>query len=163
MNLAQTIDLYAGGPGSGCDPDVAQSHGEKCGRPSGTGEGTGNAKSGDLAQFKALKNQWASLNNDLLEHLDNPNSTEARALMESMRDVSKKINNLNLDTGALEDIGLPGGPKDILVVGAGPGGLATSVMGATDGLDTMFVDSNTIVGGQAKFSSRIENYTGFPI
>ena len=45
--------------------------------------------------------------------------------------------------------------------GAGPGGLAAAVYGASEGLDTMLLDA-VAVGGQAAASSRIENYLGFP-
>jgi thioredoxin reductase (NADPH) len=50
---------------------------------------------------------------------------------------------------------------DLLVVGAGPSGLAASVYGASEGLDTITVDA-VAAGGQAGTSSRIENYLGFP-
>jgi thioredoxin reductase (NADPH) len=50
---------------------------------------------------------------------------------------------------------------DVVVVGAGPAGLAAAVYGASEGLDTVVLDSRT-VGGQAGTSSRIENYVGFP-
>jgi thioredoxin reductase (NADPH) len=50
---------------------------------------------------------------------------------------------------------------DVVVVGAGPGGLAAAVYGASEGLDTMLLDAEA-VGGQAAASSRIENYLGFP-
>jgi thioredoxin reductase (NADPH) len=50
---------------------------------------------------------------------------------------------------------------DVIVVGAGPGGLAAAVYGASEGLETMLMDS-VAVGGQAAASSRIENYLGFP-
>jgi len=50
---------------------------------------------------------------------------------------------------------------DLLVVGAGPGGLAASVYGASEGLDTLLVEA-VVPGGQAGTSSRIENYLGFP-
>ncbi|HWW09530.1 MAG TPA: FAD-dependent oxidoreductase [Candidatus Acidoferrales bacterium] len=50
---------------------------------------------------------------------------------------------------------------DLLVVGAGPAGLAASVYGASEGLNTLAID-NIAVGGQAGTSSRIENYLGFP-
>ena len=50
---------------------------------------------------------------------------------------------------------------DVVVVGAGPAGLAAAVYGASEGLDTLVVD-RTGVGGQAGTSSRIENYVGFP-
>lgn len=50
---------------------------------------------------------------------------------------------------------------DLLVVGAGPGGLAAAVYGASEGLSTVVLDA-TATGGQAGTSSRIENYLGFP-
>jgi thioredoxin reductase (NADPH) len=50
---------------------------------------------------------------------------------------------------------------DLLVVGAGPGGLGAAVYGASEGLDTLVLDS-TALGGQAGWSRRIENYLGFP-
>jgi thioredoxin reductase (NADPH) len=50
---------------------------------------------------------------------------------------------------------------DLLVVGAGPAGLAAAVYGASEGLDTLVVES-TALGGQAGSSRRIENYLGFP-
>jgi len=50
---------------------------------------------------------------------------------------------------------------DLVVVGGGPAGLAAAVYGASEGLDTVLVES-VAVGGQAAASSRIENYLGFP-
>jgi thioredoxin reductase (NADPH) len=50
---------------------------------------------------------------------------------------------------------------DLLVVGAGPAGLAASVYGASEGLNTVTVDA-VAAGGQAGTSTRIENYLGFP-
>ena len=50
---------------------------------------------------------------------------------------------------------------DLLVVGAGPAGLAASVYGASEGLSVLAVE-DTAIGGQAGTSSRIENYLGFP-
>jgi thioredoxin reductase (NADPH) len=50
---------------------------------------------------------------------------------------------------------------DLLVVGAGPAGLAAAVYGASEGLTTAVLDSNS-PGGQAGSSMRIENYLGFP-
>jgi thioredoxin reductase (NADPH) len=51
---------------------------------------------------------------------------------------------------------------DLLIVGAGPAGLAAGVYGASEGLDTLVVDASG-PGGQAGTSSRIENYMGFPL
>ena len=50
---------------------------------------------------------------------------------------------------------------DVVIVGAGPAGLAAAVYGASEGLKTLLVD-RVGVGGQAGTSSRIENYVGFP-
>lgn len=50
---------------------------------------------------------------------------------------------------------------DLLVVGAGPSGLAASVYGASEGLRTVTLEA-VAPGGQAGTSSRIENYLGFP-
>ena len=51
---------------------------------------------------------------------------------------------------------------DLIVVGAGPSGLAAAVYGASEGLNVLVVESNA-PGGQAGASSRIENYLGFPM
>ena len=61
-------------------------------------------------------------------------------------------------------IGLELAPReevDLLVVGAGPAGLAAAVYGASEGLNTLVVES-TALGGQAGSSRRIVNYLGFP-
>jgi thioredoxin reductase (NADPH) len=50
---------------------------------------------------------------------------------------------------------------DLIVVGAGPSGLAAAVYGASEGLTTVVLDA-VATGGQAATSSRIENYLGFP-
>jgi thioredoxin reductase (NADPH) len=55
-----------------------------------------------------------------------------------------------------------GGVYDLIVVGAGPAGLAAAVYGASEGLNVLVVEGNA-PGGQAGSSSRIENYLGFPM
>ncbi|GAA4031719.1 FAD-dependent oxidoreductase [Hymenobacter glaciei] len=50
---------------------------------------------------------------------------------------------------------------DVVVIGAGPSGLAAAVYGASEGLKTLIIERMT-PGGQAGSSSRIENYLGFP-
>ncbi|HKD80621.1 MAG TPA: FAD-dependent oxidoreductase, partial [Candidatus Angelobacter sp.] len=50
---------------------------------------------------------------------------------------------------------------DLVIVGAGPAGLASAVYGASEGLDVLVVETYS-PGGQASSSSRIENYLGFP-
>jgi thioredoxin reductase (NADPH) len=91
-----------------------------------------------------------------------------------------------LDTASLPLVRLPGGTElrgpstgevsralgigrelatreevDLLVVGGGPAGLGAAVYGASEGLETLVVES-TALGGQAGSSRRIENYLGFP-
>ncbi len=51
--------------------------------------------------------------------------------------------------------------RDLIVVGAGPAGLAAAVYGASEGLDVLVLETGT-PGGQAGSSSKIENYLGFP-
>jgi thioredoxin reductase (NADPH) len=51
--------------------------------------------------------------------------------------------------------------RDVIIVGAGPAGLAAAVYAASEGLDVLVLE-DTAPGGQAGSSSRIENYLGFP-
>jgi len=51
--------------------------------------------------------------------------------------------------------------RDLVIVGAGPAGLAAAVYGASEGLDTLLIELEA-PGGQAGSSSKIENYLGFP-
>jgi thioredoxin reductase (NADPH) len=52
--------------------------------------------------------------------------------------------------------------RDVVIVGAGPSGLAAAVYGASEGLDVLVIEADS-PGGQAGSSSRIENYLGFPM
>jgi thioredoxin reductase (NADPH) len=61
---------------------------------------------------------------------------------------------IGLELGQREEV-------DLLVVGGGPAGLGAAVYGASEGLDTLVIES-TVLGGQAGASRRIENYLGFP-
>lgn len=51
--------------------------------------------------------------------------------------------------------------RDIIIIGAGPAGLAAAVYAASEGLDALMIEA-TAPGGQAGSSSKIENYLGFP-
>ena len=51
--------------------------------------------------------------------------------------------------------------RDLVIVGAGPSGLAAAVYAASEGLNVLVIESH-VPGGQAGSSSRIENYLGFP-
>jgi thioredoxin reductase (NADPH) len=69
------------------------------------------------------------------------------------------------NTELAEFLGLRAAPSraayDLVVVGAGPGGLAAAVYAASEGLSTVVLDA-LATGGQAATSSQIENYLGFP-
>jgi thioredoxin reductase (NADPH) len=76
--------------------------------------------------------------------------------------VSRNPTNLELaDSLHLRAPVSPAQTCDTIVVGAGPAGLGAAVYAASEGLDTVLVDS-VAPGGQASTSSRIENYLGFP-
>lgn len=64
------------------------------------------------------------------------------------------------ELGLIEQID-PDRVHDVIVVGAGPAGLAAAVYGASEGLDTLMIEA-IAPGGQAGTSSKIENYLGFP-
>lgn len=51
--------------------------------------------------------------------------------------------------------------RDLIIIGAGPSGLAAAVYGASEGLDILMLETSS-PGGQAGSSSKIENYLGFP-
>ena len=59
------------------------------------------------------------------------------------------------------DVRPAGGIYDVVIVGAGPAGLAAAVYGASEGLRTALLEREAF-GGQAGTSSRIRNYLGFP-
>ncbi|TGE03810.1 FAD-dependent oxidoreductase [Hymenobacter fodinae] len=62
---------------------------------------------------------------------------------------------LGLPTAAQQEL------YDVVIIGAGPAGLAAAVYGASEGLKTLLIEKQSF-GGQAGSSSRIENYLGFP-
>jgi thioredoxin reductase (NADPH) len=73
-------------------------------------------------------------------------------------------NPTNVEVGRAIGIAAKGPPPDlcdVLVIGAGPAGLAAAVYAASEGLDTQGIEA-IATGGQAGTSARIENYLGFP-
>ncbi|MGC2060450.1 MAG: FAD-dependent oxidoreductase [Candidatus Sulfotelmatobacter sp.] len=56
----------------------------------------------------------------------------------------------------------PSEVRDLVIVGAGPSGLAAAVYAASEGLDVLVIEADS-PGGQAGSSSKIENYLGFPM
>jgi thioredoxin reductase (NADPH) len=107
--------------------------------------------------------------------LDIEQDKETKALVESVQNDSMKLPVIFFPDGTLmvepditsvaEKIGHKTKADhpfyDLIVVGAGPAGLAAAVYGASEGLHTLLIDKET-TGGQAGTSSRIENYLGFP-
>jgi thioredoxin reductase (NADPH) len=75
------------------------------------------------------------------------------------------VNPTNEELAAAAGLGdrpiVAGRTYDLIVIGAGPGGLAASVYGAAGGMSTCLLDA-VAIGGQAATSGRIENYLGFP-
>jgi thioredoxin reductase (NADPH) len=65
------------------------------------------------------------------------------------------------DQLGLDEVLDPNSIQDLVIVGAGPSGLAAAVYGASEGLSTVVIEG-VAPGGQAGTSSKIENYLGFP-
>ena len=107
--------------------------------------------------------------------LDIERDSETRTLVESLDEREGRLPVIFFPDGSTliepdistlaEKVGLQTRPSqpfyDVIIVGAGPAGLAAAVYGASEGLRTLLIDKET-TGGQAGTSSRIENYLGFP-
>lgn len=113
-------------------------------------------------QFNNLRGEWSATNRDLLPYAGDPNNPKAVAIIDKQIELTNEMHALNVDRGGPEGIGQPGGPRDVVVVGAGPAGLSAGVYGGTEGLDTLLVEASQGPGGQAGLSARIENTLGFP-
>jgi len=117
----------------------------------------------DAATYRQLKGRLTDLNAELLDYIDDKaRSPAALALIAEQQEIVKTISHLKADRGGLEGIKKPGGPRDVVVIGSGPGGMQAAIVAGTDGLDTLILDGNKEPGGQPKYSSRIENLSGYP-
>jgi thioredoxin reductase (NADPH) len=120
----------------------------------------------EFAARNRLAFHWIDLDNDsvaaaLLQTLGlEPRDTPVALLGGSSVLVNPSNSELAIVAG-ITDEPLSGSVFDLLVIGAGPAGLAAAVYGATEGLSTAMVDA-LATGGQASTTSRIENYLGFP-
>jgi thioredoxin reductase len=128
-----------------------------------TSKPTAESRSRDLARYHELSKEWATVNTALQEDLDHPESAATTAKLQRMNEIVKEMHSLDADPGGPEGRKLPGGPRDVVIVGAGPGGLSAAIAAGAEGLDTLLVEAGPEVGGQAKFSGRIENYPGYPV
>ncbi|MEK6253163.1 MAG: FAD-dependent oxidoreductase [Gemmatimonadales bacterium] len=109
------------------------------------------------------------------QFLDIERDAEARALVEHANEATYRLPVVFFPDGSvliepnLTEVAEKAGLRtqatrpfyDLIVVGAGPAGLAASVYGASEGLNTLLVERQT-PGGQAGTSAKIENYLGFP-
>ncbi len=115
--------------------------------------------SGNLVSY-----QWLDINNEEAKQLMQINHIEPKELPAIFFEDGTVIVNPQLIDVA-KRIGLNPEAKnevyDVVVIGAGPAGLAASVYGSSEGLKTLLIERNA-PGGQAGTSSRIENYLGFP-
>ncbi|MEU8804633.1 FAD-dependent oxidoreductase [Spirillospora sp. NPDC048819] len=120
----------------------------------------------DFAARNRLPHRWIDVEDDedaesLLMELGVPASETPVVILNGERVLRNPG-----DDELLRLLGLPPpapapSAHDMLVIGAGPAGLAAAVYGSSEGLDTMVVDA-IATGGQAGTSSKIENYLGFP-
>lgn len=107
--------------------------------------------------------------------LDIETDSEAKAMVEAVNQEKHSLPVVFFPDGTVlvnpdittlaEKVGLNTKAKqpyyDLIIIGAGPAGLASAVYGASEGLHTLLIDKDT-TGGQAGTSSLIENYLGFP-
>jgi thioredoxin reductase len=121
----------------------------------------GPADPGEMT-YRELRDEWAVLDQQLLPHAGDPDDPEAQQMMKRQIALTKALHHKHLDEGNPAGIGLPGEPHDVVIVGSGPAGLSAAIYGGSEGLDTLVVETQERIGGQAGLSSRIENYLGFP-
>jgi thioredoxin reductase (NADPH) len=118
----------------------------------------------DFASRNRLSYKWMDLEQDreaetILRRL-NISPEQTPVVIWKGRNVL--YNPSNAELASLMGLRTPAsGACDLLVVGAGPAGLAAAVYGASEGLSTVVFDA-VATGGQAATSSQIENYLGFP-
>src|SRR3569832_169031 len=139
----------------------------------------------DHEGIKIIGNQWSQKSHQVKEFLsgnlvpylwlDVQNNPDAEKYLASANATSETLPLVILKDGSFlidppiselaNRIGLKQKPAekvyDVLIIGAGPAGLAASVYGSCEGLKTLLIEKNN-PGGQASSSARIENYLGFP-
>ncbi len=100
---------------------------------------------------------------DLARELDLAGATVADLPLVTMPDGETLFHPSNVEVASRAGLKTTATGKayDVVVVGAGPSGLAAAVYGASEGLSTLLIEERA-PGGQAGQSSRIENYLGFP-
>ncbi len=124
-------------------------------------------KSHDIKDFltgNLIPYSWLDINTSSaseLMHLNKIDNTDLPVVIFEDGTILKKPERIDV----AKRIGLNPEAKnevyDVVVIGAGPAGLAASVYGSSEGLKTLLIERRA-PGGQAGTSSRIENYLGFP-
>ncbi|MBY3060326.1 FAD-dependent oxidoreductase [Rhizobium leguminosarum] len=140
------------------------------------GDNVGSVILGDAGSPETVRLRGLLTRNSYPHSLINVDGAEGRALVERLGVLPTDLPILICPNGTVmrhpsdaeAGVGLgivpdikPDTVYDVIVVGAGPAGLAAAVYAASEGLDVLVVDSRSF-GGQAGASSRIENYLGFP-
>ena len=135
---------------------------------------------------RVIGNRWSPRSNEIRDFLGRNFVPHQWLNVETDETAKQLLNSTGADAAALPIVVLPDGSflgnptitevarklglktkaefpfYDLVVVGAGPAGLAAAVYGAADGLHTLLIEREA-PGGQAGRSSRIENYLGFPV
>ncbi len=139
----------------------------------------------DLEGIKVLGYQWSPVSHKIKDFLtgnlvpykwiDIELNPEAAEVMDTYKIESSELPAVMFEDGTVlkspseseiaQKIGLKSTASeelyDVVIIGAGPAGLAAAVYGGTEGLKTLMIERKA-PGGQAGTSSRIENYLGFP-
>lgn len=127
-----------------------------------TPEGSALSREDAKIKLRLLQHEWGRLGNKLQKYGDDVNNPAVRDLVEQQKNVTQQIYKLDTDPGnTREGIGQPGGTRDIVIIGSGPGGMVAGYMGGSNNLDTLVLEGGPTTGGQSKTSSRIENFPGF--
>ena len=138
-----------------------------------------------FAQLRVIGDRWSRRLYEIMDFLAR-NMTPYQWLdIEKSKEANNLLKQLGLDSEKLPVVVFPDGSYlvnpseqqiaekinlkihaeypfyDLIIIGSGPAGLAAGVYGASEGLRTLLVEQ-TVPGGQAGTSSRIENYLGFP-
>jgi thioredoxin reductase (NADPH) len=124
-------------------------------------------KSHEIKEFLSgnlIPYQWLDANSEDAQQLMQLNNLESKDLPaiffeDGVVISSPKIIEIAKRTGLNPEV--KNEIYDVVVIGAGPAGLAASVYGSSEGLKTLLIERKA-PGGQAGTSSRIENYLGFP-
>jgi thioredoxin reductase (NADPH) len=121
-------------------------------------------KAGNETDKADFNNQWLDFETDaearaLVEHAGQARQLPLVLFPDGSHFFDPTLRQLGEKLGLKTSLKMPS--YDLVIIGAGPAGLAAAVYGASEGLKTVMIE-RVAPGGQAGCSSRIENYLGFP-